>query len=262
VGLSNPNYQELFSYKISSHRNSVASIIKAAYGYQVSANDDYIVRIIEEAFEDFTAIQAPGRFLIEFFPFCAFNLLIIFNLSYWCCLRLRVVRFIPSWFPLAGFKRYAKVAKKKMDRVQEVPFQWTKKNIVSPTLLRAALIFTFKISCQSSGNFTESFVSRHLLEENGPVTDPDAQDYLMWASSALYVGGGDTVSVTFIHPDLDKLYFVFRPSQSSRPFSSPWPSILKCSKEHRNTLSNLRQIGCRPSTITIPYRTSGPYSRN
>jgi hypothetical protein len=42
------------------------------------------------------------------------------------------VRFLPVWFPLAGFKRHAEMAKKKMDRVEEVPFEWAKKNIVSP----------------------------------------------------------------------------------------------------------------------------------
>ena len=48
-----------------------------------------------------------------------------------------VVRFLPSWFPLAGFKRHAEIAKKKMDRVEEVPFEWAKENIVS---LRSAFL--------------------------------------------------------------------------------------------------------------------------
>ena len=45
-------------------------IVKVAYGYQVGGNDDYIVRIIEEAFEGINALRSPGEFLVELFPFC------------------------------------------------------------------------------------------------------------------------------------------------------------------------------------------------
>lgn len=137
-------------------RNAVALIMKAAYGYQVEGNDDYVVRIIEEAFEQLADISTPGRFLVDFFPF---------------------LRFLPSWFPLAGFKRYAEAAKRKLSRLENVPFEWAQENI-------------------SSGNFVNSFVSSHLSKENGQVPSPDEQEYIKWASSALFAGAGDTTVAT------------------------------------------------------------------
>jgi hypothetical protein len=47
---------------------------------------------------------------------------------------------------------------------------------------------------QLTGDYVESFVSKHLVKENGLSTDALKQDYVKWASEALYIGGGDTVN--------------------------------------------------------------------
>jgi hypothetical protein len=47
---------------------------------------------------------------------------------------------------------------------------------------------------QLTGDYVESFVSKHLVKENGLFTDTLKQDYVKWASEALYIGGGDTVN--------------------------------------------------------------------
>jgi hypothetical protein len=55
---------------------------------------------------------------------------------------------------------------------------------------------------QLTGDYVESFVSKHLVKENGLFTDTLKQDYVKWASEALYIGGGDTVNAqynTYIH---------------------------------------------------------------
>ena len=49
------------------------------------------------------------------------------------------------------------------------------------------------MTCQLSGDYVESFTSKHLVEENGLSTDPLKQEYVKWACEALYIGGGDTV---------------------------------------------------------------------
>jgi hypothetical protein len=41
------------------------------------------------------------------------------------------VRFIPDWFPGAGFKRRAKEVGQKMSDIERVPFNWAKAQIVS-----------------------------------------------------------------------------------------------------------------------------------
>jgi len=55
---------------------------------------------------------------------------------------------------------------------------------------------THTIDCsprQLSGDYVESFMSKHLVGENGLSTDPLKQEYVKWACEALYLGGGDTV---------------------------------------------------------------------
>jgi len=45
------------------------------------------------------------------------------------------VRFLPSWFPGAGFKRHAEYVGREAARVDNVPFDWSKEKIVCHILL-------------------------------------------------------------------------------------------------------------------------------
>jgi len=48
---------------------------------------------------------------------------------------------------------------------------------------------------KATGEFSKSFVSEHLLgAEVDNAMETNDEDDVKWASSALYVGGGDTVS--------------------------------------------------------------------
>jgi len=51
-------------------RNAVAVIVKVTYGYQIGGNDDPIVRILEEAFQISVSLSTPGKYWVEFMPFC------------------------------------------------------------------------------------------------------------------------------------------------------------------------------------------------
>ncbi|KDR84295.1 hypothetical protein GALMADRAFT_205982 [Galerina marginata CBS 339.88] len=118
-------------------RNAVAVILKVAYGYQVESNDDPLVLHLEEGFKLTGTLNVPGKFWVEFIP---------------------ILRFVPSWLPGAGFKRLALETGKKLSRIEDVPFEWAKKEI-------------------ATGNFVESFTSKHLLEE-GKALDQSAVDDL------------------------------------------------------------------------------------
>lgn len=63
-----------------------------------------------EAVEIGDQISKPGRWLVNFLPW---------------------LRFIPAWVPGAGFKRAAADYKKRLSRIDEVPFAWAKEQIVS-----------------------------------------------------------------------------------------------------------------------------------
>ncbi|KAH9482219.1 Cytochrome P450 monooxygenase 208 [Psilocybe cubensis] len=154
-------------------RNAVAVIMKVAYGYQVESNDDRMVRYLEDAFTISASMNVPGKYWVEFFP---------------------ILRFLPEWFPGAGFKRLARELGKTSSRVESIPFQWTLENM-------------------AKGDFIESFTSKHLHIEDGQLpTDRALLEEIKWCSAALYIGGGDTTVsalTTFflimsLYPDVQK----------------------------------------------------------
>ncbi|PPQ95874.1 hypothetical protein CVT26_015566 [Gymnopilus dilepis] len=152
-------------------RNAVATILKVAYGYEVKSNDDPLVHLLEHGFKLAAGISVPGKYWVEFFP---------------------ILRYIPSWFPGAGFKRQARLVGREMSGIETTPFKWAKKQI-------------------ESGDFIESFTSKHILE-GGKELDQSALDDIKWCAAALYVGGGDTTvsaMLTFflimsLHPEIQR----------------------------------------------------------
>ena len=87
------------------------------------------------------------------------------------------VRFVPSWFPGAGFKRYAKSIEKQLSMFENVPFDWAKENIVRTAVWLNVLLFTFS---QLSGDYVDSFMSKHLVEEKGLSSDSVKQLDVKW----------------------------------------------------------------------------------
>ncbi|KAF8335162.1 cytochrome P450 [Amanita rubescens] len=153
-------------------RNAGAVILSVAYGWKVTSNDDYFVRLNEEAFSIHNLIKKPSGWLVEFFP---------------------LLRFLPSWFPGNGYKRRAAHFKDRIWQFDNVPHRWAKEQI-------------------ESGKFTESFSSQHLRPEDGHMVDGEEEDIVKWASSALYFGGADTtvgsvlsfILLMTLYPDVQK----------------------------------------------------------
>lgn len=54
--------------QLSRNRNAGAVILNVAYGWQVTSNSDYFVRLMEEAFSIHNAINKPSGWLVEFLP--------------------------------------------------------------------------------------------------------------------------------------------------------------------------------------------------
>ncbi|KAF8626110.1 hypothetical protein AX17_006606 [Amanita inopinata Kibby_2008] len=133
-------------------RNAGAIILNVAYGWQVTSNGDYFVRLMEEAFFIHNSMNKPSGWLVEFFP---------------------ILRFLPSWFPGNNFKRKAALFKGRMWAIDNVPHRWAKDRI-------------------ESGNYIESFTSQHLQPEDRHAVDEEEEDVIKWAAGALYFGGADT----------------------------------------------------------------------
>ncbi|KAG1813916.1 cytochrome P450 [Suillus subaureus] len=135
-------------------RNSAAVVLYLAYGWKVTQNDDYFIGILKEGSEISAMLSQPGRWLVEAIP---------------------SLRFLPSWFPGAGFKRVAFDLGQKLRRVDTIPFKWSKQQI-------------------RSGSYTHSFVSTQLLPEDGSTVSAQQEEITKWCSQGIYAGGVDTTS--------------------------------------------------------------------
>ncbi|KAI0267093.1 cytochrome P450 [Gloeopeniophorella convolvens] len=134
-------------------RHSIgAIIILMTYGYEVLEDDDPLVRIVSIAMRNFTEVLKPGAYLVNDIP---------------------ALKYIPAWFPGAGFKRYA--AKMREDNVNmtEVPFTWAKNAI-------------------ATGNALPSLVS---LNMEGKTLSDEEEHVLKWAASSLFAGVPDMSSM-------------------------------------------------------------------
>lgn len=88
-------------------RNSGAVTLKIAYGWSVSGNDDYFIKLVEEVFKIMSELLRPGQWLVDDFPW---------------------LRFVPAWVPGAGLVANAR---EYFGRVESIPFNWAKEQIVS-----------------------------------------------------------------------------------------------------------------------------------
>jgi len=150
----------------------VASIaLKISYGYDVSTDNDFFVTLIEDGSRAMAVMTQPF-FYIEVFPF---------------------LRFLPSWFPLAGFKRVLKASKKVLDDVEFAPFRWARTKI-------------------ESGTYAESFFSQYFLPDDGHVLEGEDSEILKWVAGSIYAGGAHTTTSAIAsffllmstHPDIQK----------------------------------------------------------
>ncbi|EIW87317.1 cytochrome P450 [Coniophora puteana RWD-64-598 SS2] len=133
-------------------RQSAAVILDLAYGWKVTGDDDYFVRTLDEGLSAGSKLQQPGQWLVEYLPW---------------------LRFIPSWFPGATFRRVAEDARIRLLELDKITYQWAKNAI-------------------DTGKYSPSFCSDHLLPEDGREVTPDLEQIVRYCSAGLYVGGADT----------------------------------------------------------------------
>ncbi|ETW75662.1 cytochrome P450 monooxygenase 5 [Heterobasidion irregulare TC 32-1] len=153
-------------------RHAGSVIMKLAFGYSVAEHDDFFVQAAEESSKISGFALAPGRWLVESYP---------------------LLRFVPLWFPGAGFKRQADVWRRRLDVLTDVPHQWVKTQM-------------------ASGNFIESFTSRLLRDSAGSPVSNEDEDIVKWCAAGLYAGAADTtvsallsfVMLMALHPNVQR----------------------------------------------------------
>ncbi|KIJ28558.1 hypothetical protein M422DRAFT_37308 [Sphaerobolus stellatus SS14] len=124
-----------------------------AYGMELEANFDRYVALSEVVVQIFLKVSRPGAFMVEYIP---------------------ILKYIPSWFPGAGFKNFALEGRELVRQARDVPFDDVKRQL-------------------TMGNMQESFVSNSLLDLANTDEKEDIQVVKDIAGS-IFAAGSDTTT--------------------------------------------------------------------
>ncbi|THV04329.1 cytochrome P450 [Dendrothele bispora CBS 962.96] len=106
-------------------RFAAASIMKVTYGKDVTSVDDPFVLLAERAGSLTVQSGTPAATLVDFFP---------------------IIKYLPEWAPMAGFKRNARVVKQAVDDMMNVPFEMVRDQMkagTAPPCLTSRLLESF-----------------------------------------------------------------------------------------------------------------------
>ncbi|KAJ7636278.1 cytochrome P450, partial [Roridomyces roridus] len=96
-----------------------AIILRISHGYNVKdEGEDAFVTLANTAMEQFAQATAPGLFLVNSIP---------------------LLRYVPGWFPGAGFQQTAKFYKKTLTRMADEPFEVVKQELANGTAQHSLL---------------------------------------------------------------------------------------------------------------------------
>ena len=94
--------------------------MKIGYGIAVQESDDPYISIAEEVLKGIAEAGIPGAFLVDSFPF---------------------LKYVPSWFPGAGFQNMAARVKEAINTMAEKPFRHVQEQLVQVHFLRFVIFF-------------------------------------------------------------------------------------------------------------------------
>lgn len=84
------------------------------------------------------------------------------------------MKYLPDWFPGAGFKRIAKEWKANLDAVVDTPYSLVQRQI-------------------KDGNQKPSYLSNIFQKTGYPEAGSEEELIIKWSAASLYTGGADTV---------------------------------------------------------------------
>jgi hypothetical protein len=115
-------------------RTTGAIILMIAYGYSVKNNNDYLLDVVEAAVTAFSQCMDPGAYLVDMIPLRKSPFLpnaLLGMPTTPSFLSPRAVRYVPKWFPGAGWKLRGEQYRKLLDDTTELPYQFVKDQMVS-----------------------------------------------------------------------------------------------------------------------------------
>ncbi|KAH9962375.1 cytochrome P450 [Russula dissimulans] len=122
-----------------------STIVRITYGYEAQEQGDPVIDLAESTVARFMKFIQPGAYLVDSISF---------------------LKYVPVWFPGAGFKKQASEAKKSLNNSVDIPFQFTLREM-------------------AKGTAPPCFVTNNMTTEVN-------QEYLKWSASSLFSGGADT----------------------------------------------------------------------
>lgn len=84
------------------------------------------------------------------------------------------MKYVPSWFPGAGFKRLAREWKANLETVADKPYAFVKRRV-------------------DAGKYEISYLSNLFKARGLPLTGSADEIIAKWTAASLYTGGADTV---------------------------------------------------------------------
>ncbi|KAJ6482515.1 cytochrome P450 [Mycena sanguinolenta] len=127
-----------------------AIVIKVAYGYTPQDENDELLMLANEAMDQFSEMTAVNAFAVDSIP---------------------ILRFVPSWFPGAGWKNKINLYRRSLQRMTDRPYEWTKQQM-------------------RNGSDVRSIVADQI-EQTTPLT-PDQETTIKVTAAGIYSGGADT----------------------------------------------------------------------
>ncbi|RPD72903.1 cytochrome P450 [Lentinus tigrinus ALCF2SS1-7] len=121
-------------------------VLQLAYGYRASdPGGKELVKVVDDAMDGFSEMTKPNAFLVDVFP---------------------ILRYVPAWFPGAGWKHKAKLYREYLEEMLLAPFELVKQQM-------------------AAGVARPSFTQSHL--DNQSHT-PDKERLIQWAAAGIYSG--------------------------------------------------------------------------
>ncbi|KAK2033146.1 flavonoid 3-hydroxylase [Colletotrichum zoysiae] len=145
-------------------------ILQIVYGYSTeNFKKDPLLSLITRVMERFALSAVPGAYLVNNIP---------------------MLRYVPSWFPGAGWKKEAKLFSKDLKESIDKPYSFVEHQM-------------------AQGNNNKSFLSQ-LIDPDKQT--PEDKDINKWVSASMFQGGSDTTVASLsaffmamtLYPDVQK----------------------------------------------------------
>ncbi|CCO34414.1 O-methylsterigmatocystin oxidoreductase Short=OMST oxidoreductase [Rhizoctonia solani AG-1 IB] len=148
--LNNP---EGFSKEI--RRMAGSTLLMAVYGYEVTSDNDSLVKVVEAAVEGFSQAVIVSNYFVNTAPW---------------------LQYIPQWFPGASWKAKANAWRHQKDLMLHVPYEWTKMQMAAGTAIPSMLSF---------------WLTRYVYQDS-PLELAESEDRVRWAAGTIFSAGTDT----------------------------------------------------------------------